>query len=334
MSIVENETGARAIDRPALVETPPAPLTAYLRDVLRGRGADDPLVRQYLPSVEESVVAAGETDDPIGDDVRSPVRGLVHRYPDRALLIPHHLCAAYCRFCFRRERVGRAEGSLSDDELGTALDYLRGHAEIREVILTGGDPLMIAPARLARITRALGEIPHVEVVRAHTRLPSSAPDLVTVDLIDALRAGGHAVWVAVHVNHPAELTAPARAALARLVDAGVPLLSQTVLLRGINDDPVVLTELFRALARERVKPYYLHQLDHAPGTSHFRVPLERGREIADALVGNLSGLCRPTYVLDVPGGFGKVPANRSWIETNAGETRVRDFRGNVHLYEE
>lgn len=317
-----------------VVERWPAPLTPYLEETLRGRGPDDPLARQYLPSVEELTVAETEVADPIGDEVRSPVPGLVHRYPDRALLIPHHLCAAYCRFCFRRERIGGAEGSLSDADLDRAVDYLSGRPEIREVILTGGDPLMTAPRRLARITTALGGISHIEVVRAHTRLPTSAPDRVTANLIDALKAGRHAVWVAVHINHPSELTTPTRAALARFVDAGVPLLSQTVLLRGINDDPAVLTELFRALARERVKPYYLHQLDHAPGTSHFRVPLERGREIADALVGNLSGLCRPTYVLDIPGGFGKIPAGRSWIEMNGGETSVRDYRGRIHLYEE
>lgn len=309
-----------------------ARLTPHLEELLRGRGPDDPLVVQFRVGAGEEIRAAGEVDDPIGDAARSPVPGVVHRYPDRVLLIPHHHCAAYCRFCFRRERVGRGDGGLSDAEIDAALDYIRAHPEIREVVLSGGDPLVAAPARIARMTRDLATVPHLDIVRVHTRLTTSAPERVTPELVAALRAGGKPVWVAVHVNHPDEIGPATRAAFARLVDAGVPLVGQTVLLRGVNDDPAVLTELFRSMVRERVKPYYLHHLDHAPGTSRFRVSLERGREIADALVGNLSGLCRPLHVLDLPGGFGKVPAGRSWVETVGDEYRVRDYKGAIHSY--
>lgn len=273
-----------------------------------------------------------ELADPIGDHAHAPVKGIVHRYPDRVLLKPLHACAVYCRFCFRRAMVGPRGEALSEAELSTALDYIRTHADVWEVVMTGGDPMLLAPKRLSTIAAALSAMPHVGVLRIHTRLPVVAPDRITPDLVAALKAPNLATWVAIHVNHADELTDRAAAAVTRLADAGIPLVGQSVLLKGVNDDPGTLESLFRTMVRNRIKPYYLHHADLAPGTSHFRTSIEHGRGLVDSLRGRVSGLCQPTYVLDIPGGYGKVPAGRSWIETDNG-CDVRDYRGNHHRYE-
>jgi lysine 2,3-aminomutase len=293
----------------------------------------DPIARQFVPSVAELAVAATERGDPIGDDAYSPVKGIVHRYPDRVLLKPLLVCPVYCRFCFRREAVGDADGSLSVDEMAAALAYIAGNPAVREVVVTGGDPFMLPPARLAALVETLCRIPHVEVVRFHTRVPVADSGRVTPELARGLRqAAGEdaAVWVSVHVNHPRELAAGARRALALLADAGLPLLSQTVLLKGVNDDPAVLEQLFRALIRNRVRPYYLHHPDLARGTAHFRPSLAEGRAIVGALRGRLSGIAQPTYVLDIPGGAGKVPVGPNYVEDQG----IRDWAGALHRYEE
>jgi len=305
-------------------------LTPYLLETLAGAPEGDPLHAQYIPSPEEAYTAPSERADPIGDHAHSPVKGIVHRYPDRVLLKPLHACAVYCRFCFRREMVGPGGEALSPVELTAALDYVRAHGEVWEVVITGGDPFLLSPRRLAEIVGALAEIGHVGVVRLHTRVPVADPARVTPELVAALKTDGLASWVAVHVNHAAELTAEARAALARLADAGIPLLSQTVLLKGVNDDAAVLEALFRALVRNRVKPYYLHHPDLAPGTSHFRPSIAEGQALVKDLRGRVSGLCQPTYVLDIPGGHGKAPAAAAWI---AEDGTVEDFQGNRHRYE-
>ena len=288
---------------------------------------------QFVPSRAELRFAPVERTDPIGDHVHSPVEGVVHRYPDRVLLKPVHVCPVYCRFCFRREQVGPASAQLDDAQLTAALDWIAREEGVHEVILTGGDPMVLSPGRLERLVGRLAAIPHVDVVRLHTRVPVVTPQRVTDALVRALRHPGIATWVGVHVNHPDELDDTADQALARLVDGGLPLVSQTVLLRGVNDDLDTLTTLFRALVRRRVKPYYLHHGDLARGTAHFRTSLERGRELVDGLRGRVSGLCQPTYVLDLPGGFGKVPAAAPWV-TAAGEGswRVRDWNGGEHEY--
>ena len=268
----------------------------------------DPIARQLVPDPAELQVADRERGDPIGDDPHSPVAGIVHRYPDRVLLKLVHVCPVYCRFCFRREQVGPGKRpSLSADELAVALDYIRARPDIWEVILTGGDPLVLSARRLRAVVRELAAIEHVKIIRVHTRMPVATPERITGDMVRALKAPGKASYAVVHVNHPRELTPAARAACARFIDAGIPMLSQSVLLAGVNDDAATLGALMRALVESRIKPYYLHQGDLARGTAHLRTGIEAGQGVMRALRGRYSGLCQPTYVLDVPGGFGKVP---------------------------
>lgn len=294
---------------------------------------DDPIGRQFLPDSRELERRPDQLDDPIGDDAHAPVKGVVHRYPDRALLKPLLACPVYCRFCFRREAVGPGADALSESELDAAFAYLAATPEIWEVILTGGDPLMLSPRRVATIIQKLEAIDHVKVVRWHSRVPIVDPDRVTDELAAALRASSKPQWMAVHCNHPRELTGGAAAALRRLAEAGVLLVSQTVLLRGVNDDAAVLEALMRRLVECRVRPYYLHQLDLAPGTEHFRVPISQGQAILRALRGRLSGIAQPTFVLDLPGGFGKVPVGPQFAEDALdGTLQVTDPRGRVHRY--
>jgi lysine 2,3-aminomutase len=268
----------------------------------------DPIALQFRPDARELFTAPEERADPVGDSTHSPVEGVVHRYPDRCLLKVVAVCPVYCRFCFRREMVGPRKGkTLSSQALDRALRYIAQNSEIWEVILTGGDPFLLSPRRARDLVQRLGAIAHVRILRWHTRVPIVDPSRITADFVHALSADDATTYVAVHVNHPRELTNAARTALSRLVDAGIPLLSQTVLLKGVNDDPQTLEALMRALVEARVKPYYLHHLDLAPGTSHFRVPIERGQAIIQELHARASGLCQPNYVLDAPGGHGKAP---------------------------
>ena len=289
----------------------------------------DPIARQFIPTVAELDHRPGESADPIGDEARSPVPGIVHRYPDRVLLMATHACAVYCRFCFRRESVGPAAAkALSPRELDAALAYVAAHPEIWEVILTGGDPLILSAPRLEALMQRLAAIDHVKVVRLHTRVPAAEPGRITPALVQALKASGKAVYVALHADHPRELTPAARAACAQLIDAGIPMLGQTVLLAGVNDDPDTLGALMRAMVETRIKPYYLHHPDHALGTAHFRTGIADGQALMRDIRGRLSGLCQPTYVLDIPGGHGKVPVGPGYLE--GGE--VEDPWGQRHAY--
>lgn len=294
---------------------------------------DDPIAKQFRPDARELFTAPDETGDPIGDDAHTPVKGVVHRYPDRCLLKLVHVCPVYCRFCFRREMVGpQGDGTLSSDELEAALAYIEAHPEIWEVILTGGDPFLLSARRVREITDRLAAISHVKILRWHTRIPAVDPLRVTPDLVDALRAEGATTYVVLHANHPRELTEQARAAIARLVDAGVPMLSQTVLLKGVNDDADTLEALMRGLVEARVKPYYLHHLDKAPGTSHFRCTIAEGQNLVRELHQRASGLAQPSYVLDIPGGHGKAAlASPSVRETEDGYA-VRDRNGQWRSY--
>ena len=310
-------------------------ITPAMAELIDPADPADPIARQFVPDARELDTAPGESADPIGDDSHSPVRGLVHRYPDRVLLKIVGVCPVYCRFCFRREMVGPEHGApLNDAEVAAALDYIRARPEIWEVILTGGDPFVLSPRRIGEITAALGAIPHVQVLRWHTRVPVVAPERVSPDLVAALRSADRAVWVAVHANHPRELTPAARSACARLVDAGIPLVSQTVLLKGVNDDPETLGALMRAFVACRIKPYYLHHGDLAPGTSHLRTTIADGQQIMRQMRGRLSGLCQPTYVLDIPGGAGKVPIGPSYVHRDgaAAACTVEDINGALHAY--
>jgi len=292
--------------------------------------AGDPVARQFVPSVEELTIRDEELGDPIGDDTHAPVKGLTHRYPDRVILHVTKTCEVYCRFCFRREAVGE-EGSLPEPDLVAALDYIAVNPAIREVILTGGDPLVLSARRIKGLMDRLAAIPHVDIVRIHTRIPVVAPEKVTAELVEALR--GPVVWVVVHTNHAQEIGVAAEAALGRLAGAGVPLLSQSVLLRGVNDSVAALEELFRKLIRLRVKPYYLHHCDLAKGTGHFRTTIAEGQALMAGLRGRVSGTLLPSYVLDIPGGYGKVPLVRDYAEPlGGGLWRITDWRGGVHDY--
>lgn len=309
-------------------------ITPAMADLIDPTDPADPIARQFVPDPRELTQLPGELPDPIGDHAHAPVEGVVHRYPDRVLLKLVHVCPVYCRFCFRREMVGLAgDGMLSGAALERALDYIRDHDEIWEVILTGGDPFMLSRRRARDLTDRLAAIPHVRVVRWHTRVPIVDPGRVDAEFVAALRAPDLATYVAIHCNHARELTPAARAAIARLADAGIPLLSQTVLLAGVNADADSLDALFRALVEARVKPYYLHHGDLAPGTAHHRTGIAEGRAIVGALRGRLSGLAQPTYVLDIPGGHGKVPLAGDWCHVDAdGQCRVRDIAGAWHAY--
>ncbi|AWM87279.1 lysine-2,3-aminomutase-like protein [Microvirga sp. 17 mud 1-3] len=293
----------------------------------------DPIARQFVPDAAELVTTPEERQDPIGDLPHSPVEGIVHRYPDRVLLKAVHVCPVYCRFCFRREMVGpQGLGTLSPEAMDAAFAYIAAHPEIWEVILTGGDPLVLSPRRLAEITERLAGIAHVKVVRFHTRVPVVEPERVDGALIEALKASRKTTYVALHANHPRELTEEARAACARLIDSGIAMLSQSVLLRGVNDDPAVLAALMRAFVETSVKPYYLHHPDLAPGTSHFRLSIEEGRALVAALRGRISGLCQPTYILDIPGGHGKAVIGPDALQDEGGHYTVTDFKGQGHAY--
>jgi lysine 2,3-aminomutase len=283
-------------------------ITPAMAELIDPADPHDPIARQFVPDPAELDVRPDESADPIGDDAHSPVEGLVHRYPDRVLFKLVHVCAVYCRFCFRREMIGPGKpNALSAEALSAALAYIEAHPDIWEVILSGGDPLVLSPRRLAAVMKRLGAIAHVKVVRVHTRVPAVDPARVTPALVRALKASGKTTYVVLHANHPRELAAAARAACARIIDAGMPMLSQSVLLKGVNDDVETLGALMRALVECRIKPYYLHHLDHAPGTSHFRTTIARGQELMRVLRERHSGLCQPTYVLDGPSGQGKVP---------------------------
>jgi len=293
----------------------------------------DPIARQFLPSLEELNVLPEERADPIGDAAHSPVPGIVHRHPDRVLFKVVAACPVYCRFCFRREMIGPGkENALSKEDFEAALSYIAAHSEIWEVILTGGDPFILSPRRIAEITSRLAAIAHVKVIRWHTRVPVTDPERVSDDLVAALHAPGATSYVAVHANHAREFAPEAKVAIARLADGGIPLVSQSVLLKGVNDDVESLTDLMRAFVENRIKPYYLHHPDLAPGTSHFRLSIEEGLALVRQLRANLSGLAMPTYMLDIPGGFGKVPLESTNVEKTGDGYRIRDSHGMWHDY--
>jgi lysine 2,3-aminomutase len=292
---------------------------------------NDPIARQFLPSLEELNTLPEELADPIGDHAHTPVPAIVHRHPDRVLFKVVAACPVYCRFCFRREMIGPGkDNALSKADFEAALAYIADHPEIWEVILTGGDPFILSPRRVEEITSRLAGIAHVKVVRWHTRVPVTDPGRVTDDLVAALQAPGATTFVAVHANHPREFSTDARRAVAKLSEAAIPLVSQSVLLKGVNDDVETLAALMRCFVENRIKPYYLHHPDLALGTSHFRLGIEEGLSLMRELRERLSGLAMPTYMLDIPGGFGKVPLESSNVEKTGRGWRIRDARGIWH----
>ena len=293
----------------------------------------DPIAQQYIPSEKELNIRPDEEADPIGDDVYSPVAGIVHRYPDRVLLKATNVCAVYCRYCFRKEMIGANSQHLSVDQLGNALSYISTHPEIWEVILTGGDPLVLSARRLQYIFDALEDMDHVRMVRVHTRIPVADPSKIDNTILSVLKGFSKSIQIVIHVNHVNEISHDVAAKIFDLRSVGCSILSQSVLLRGVNNDPKVLEVLFKRLAELHVIPYYLHHLDKARGTSHFRVKIEDGMRIMAALQGRISGTCIPKYMLDIPGGHGKIPIN-TVEELSEGLYRVKDHQGGVHLYTE
>jgi len=290
-----------------------------------------PIRRQVVPTASEFVVSTGDMEDPCGEDHSSAVEGLVHRYPDRVLLLALDTCASYCRYCTRSRLVShRALGPLSGRMVAT-LDYLRAHTEVRDVLLSGGDPLLMSEARLDKLLASIREIDHIEFLRIGSRVPSFLPQRITPDLVAVLRR--HRVWLSLHFSHPAELTPEVAAACDLLADAGIPLGSQTVLLRGVNDDAEVLKELFHGLLEIRVRPYYLYQADPVVGTAHLRTTIAKGLELMQQLRGHTSGYAVPTYVVDAPGGGGKIPLQpETVVERGDGTWRLRNWAGEVYTY--
>ncbi|AGA64606.1 putative L-lysine 2,3-aminomutase [Liberibacter crescens BT-1] len=309
-------------------------LTSTIVKLINRHDPHDPIARQFIPQEAELNIMPQEREDPIGDSAYSPVEGIIHRYPDRVLLKIVHICPVYCRFCFRKEMIGpRGNGILSQKALTSAFSYIQEHPEIWEVILTGGDPLILSLDRIKSIIESLKKIQHIKILRFHTRVPIVIPEYINSHLIKCLKSSDKTIYIAIHANHPREFSKQALAALARLANSGISLVSQSVLLKGVNDDPEVLASLMRIFVEARVKPYYLHHLDLTPGTNHFRISIEEGQKIVSALRERLSGLCQPSYILDIPGGHGKINLNGSDIKKNTGDSyHIKDYKGFIHTY--
>ena len=307
-------------------------LTPGVLEILKNESGSA-VYSQYVPSIEELKIADDEISDPIGDDIHTPVKGITHRYPDRLLFKPIHTCAVYCRFCFRRDKVGRADQALNKVETEKALEYIKNNKEVWEVILSGGDPLLMSPAKLKYIIQSLSCIEHVKVIRLHTRIPLVAPEKISKPLLQSLETE-KALFTVIHCNSHKELNKMNREAVRLILNEGIPVLSQSVLLRGVNDSADLLEKLFRSLVEIRVKPYYLHHADKAEGTSHFRTTISEGQKIFAPLRGKVSGLCIPAYVLDIPGGKGKVPISAGYLSKEDDGYKVKDWRGCRHIYKD
>ncbi len=306
-------------------------VTSQVIDTIKNSSFDDAIYKQYIPDVRELDSTDNETPDPIGDHAHEVTKGLIHRYPDRVLFKITPTCAVYCRFCFRREMVGRGKDALTAADIEAALDYIADTPQIREVILSGGDPLILSPRRLNEVISRLENIPHISLIRFHTRVPVAKPDLISQDLLHALTTSKQMIFV-LHINHAQELNHATITALKSLRKHGT-VLSQSVLLKGVNDNIEALKSLFIALTDIGVQPYYLHHPDKAQGTAHFRLTIQEGRALYKALRGQLSGYALPHYVLDIPDGYGKVPLNGDWIAPHGdGGYTVTDIHGKTHRY--
>ena len=295
---------------------------------------NDPVFRQAFPSPLELAVAPNDMADPLHEDRDSPAPYVTHRYPDRALLLVSNTCAMYCRHCTRKRRVGDLDSIPSREDLKRGLDYIRDTPQIRDVLLSGGDPFLLSDERLDEILTALRQIDHVEVIRIGTRTPVVLPQRITDDLVNML-IRHEPLWINTHFNHPRELTASARRALAKLADAGIPLGNQSVLLAGVNDCPRIMRALVHKLVANRVRPYYLYQCDLSEGLSHFRTPVGKGIQIMESLIGHTSGFCVPTYVIDAPAGGGKIPVMPHYlISWSTNKVVLRNYEGVITTYKE
>jgi lysine 2,3-aminomutase len=324
----EERRGARRAEGEGL----PLAITPYYLSLCDPHDATCPVRRQCVPRFEEALEAPGDLADPLGEEDHEVAPNLVRRYPDRVLLLVTDRCAVYCRFCTRSRIVGDGGGPVPLDRLEPALAWIAAHPEVRDVIVSGGDPLAMATDRLDRLLARVRAIPSVETIRLATRIPVTLPMRVTAELVRALRKH-HPLWVMTHFNHPKELTRDSIAACTRLADGGFPVMNQTVLLAGVNDDAEVLESLFRGLVRARVRPYYLLQTDPVRGTSHLRTKLARGVELLEQLQGRLTGIALPRLICDTPGGKGKVPLQPDYVVARGpGTTTLRTFRGEHVTY--
>ncbi len=305
-------------------------INPYYLSLIKAKG--DPLYRQMVPDPLELAEDSCGEEDPLGEDHDSPVPGIVHRYPDRVLFLVSHECASYCRFCTRKRMVGEV-AKMPPDFVEKGLAYIREHPEIRDVVVSGGDPLMLSDERLDYILGAIRTIPHVEIIRIGTRVPCVLPQRITAGLVRMLRRH-HPLYMNVHFNHPDEITPVSARALNRLANSGIPLGNQTVLLKGVNDDPLTMRKLMQKLLACRVKPYYIYQADAVAGTAHLRTRVEKGLEIIkDGLRGWTSGLAVPHFVIDSPNGGGKVPVLPSYVESiSDSEVALRNYQGKRHVY--
>ena len=311
----------------------PISITPYYLALCDPKDPDCPIRRQCVPRAEEAIAVKGDLRDPLGEEAHQVAPHLIQRYPDRVLLLATDRCGVYCRFCTRSRLVGDGGGARSMTALEPAFAWIEAHPEVRDVIISGGDPCVMSTERLSRLLLRIREIDHVDYVRLATRAPVTLPQRITEELAAAIRESHESTWIMTHFNHPKELSEEARAACARLVDAGLPVMNQTVLLRGVNDDQNTLEELFRGLVRSRVRPYYLLQMDPVGGTGHLRTPLRLGIELMAALQGRMSGIALPKLIVDTPGGLGKVPIGPNYLRSEQdGVTVLETFRGDLVEY--
>ncbi len=312
----------------------PVGITPYYASLMGLDDPDEPLRRTHIPVGQEYLQLPGEAGDPLGEDHDTPVPGLVHRYPDRVLFLATGTCSTYCRYCTRSRMVGQAGGEyqFSVSQWDRALDYIAAHPEVRDVLLSGGDPLTIADDKLDYLLGRLRAIPHVEFIRLGTKMPIVLPMRITRDLVRMLKRH-HPLWMSIHVTHPAELTPEATEACKRLADAGIPLGSQTVLLKGINDSVDILKPMYQALLMRRVRPYYLYQCDPITGSAHFRTPVAKGLKIIEGLRGHTTGYAVPQFVIDAPGGGGKIPLLPDYVAGRDGSDLIlRNFENTLYRY--
>jgi len=325
----ERERLQETIDKFPLAATP-----YYLSLIKTEDYANDPIFRQAVPVPDELIVEECDLEDPLAEDSDSPVSGITHRYPDRVLFLVSNVCAMYCRHCTRKRRVGDKDRIPTWEEMEAGIAYIREHTEVRDVLLSGGDPLMLPDDLLDRILTELRAIPHVEVIRIGSRTPVVLPFRITEGLVNVLKKH-QPIWLNTHFNHPQEITPSAERALAKLADAGIPLGNQSVLLAGVNDCPRIMKSLVQKLVKNRVRPYYLYQCDLSEGLSHFRTPVGKGIEIMENLIGHTSGFAVPTYVIDAPGGGGKIPVMPTYlISYSTNKVILRNFEGVITTYRE
>jgi len=309
-------------------------ITPYFATLMSRTDPNCPIRRQALPTLQEIHFSPHDLLDPCAEDENSPVHGLVHRYPDRVLLLVTDKCAVYCRYCTRRRMVGSSEKCITEEEMDEAISYIQATKKVRDVLISGGDPLLLEDDHLERILTKLRKIPHVEIIRIGTRVPVTLPQRITPTLTNMLRKY-HPLWMSIHFSHPKEITKEVRRSCGLLADSGIPLGSQTVLLRGINDKPSIMKRLMHELLKTRVRPYYIYQCDLAMGTEHFRTPIAVGINIIEKLRGHTTGYAVPSFVIDAPGGGGKIPVGPTYlISQDKGRMVLRNYQGKVFEYQE